>query len=353
MKKIDILVPFSGRGGAEKMVNRVALHLIHLGHQVRVVEMVWNHLQWLDPSVPFYPLSDQKVDHIDRFYDFYATFLTREGTPDVILATPWPYLTYIARKAVRTMGCEENCRIVAWLQGPVATYETYGVGGIQHLTLADRILCLTKKEADKISGVLGETKAFPVKNPVDFTQCQRNVPEKHPLGYTLLYVGRLSEEKRVDLILKAMACAESKWSLVVIGDGDERQSLEQLAAELLIEERVEFCGWQEQPWSYLSDRFIDFLVIASEYEGYPLVGIEAMVAGIPVISTPVDGMIESITPGVNGYLFEHDNPQQLSFILDCIATGKLPIPEAEALMEAARDFREDVALENFSKKLLS
>ena len=353
MKKIDILVPFSGRGGAEKMINRVALHLIRSGHKVRVVEMVWNHLQWLDPSVPFYPLSDQKVDHIDRFYDLYVTFLTGEGTPDVILATPWPFLTYIARKAVRRMGCEERCRIVAWLQGPVATYETYGVGGIQHLSLADKILCLTKKEADKISGVLGEKKAFPAKNPVDFQQCRRNVPGGRPLGYTLLYVGRLSSEKRVDLILKAMVCAESKWSLVVIGDGDERQSLEELTAELQIEDRVEFCGWQEQPWIYLGDRSIDFLVIASEYEGYPLVGIEAMVAGIPVISTPVDGMIESITPGVNGYLFEHDNPQQLSFILDCIATGKLPIPEEGALLEAARDFREDVALENFSNMLLS
>ncbi|MBQ5484002.1 MAG: glycosyltransferase [Lachnospiraceae bacterium] len=354
-KMIDILVPYSGRGGVEHVINRVALDLNRHGYHVRVVQLVWEHDSWLDPSIDFRPLTDHKVEHISQFYDIYATFLKESTCPDLILATPWPYLSYIARKVIRTVGCEESCKIIGWLHGPVATYEKYDVGGIPHLSQADRVFTLTKSEGAKIAEILGEEKVRVVYNPVDLEKCCKPAGKgRKEISHNLLYVGRLSEEKRVDVILKALAQVSQEWHLTVIGDGEQRGELEEQARELSLAEQVTFCGWQQEPWLYLQDQRmdIDFLVLASDYEGFALVTVEAMASGIPVISTPVGVMIELIKPGITGYLFEKNRPDQLALILNAVEKGALPIPEEAAFREAIACFREDVALDDFREKLL-
>lgn len=99
----------------------------------------------------------------------------------------------------------------------------------------------------------------------------------------LLYVGRLSPEKRVDLLLQAWAHLHPQlpdWELKIVGDGPERRNLDQMSKD---SPRVTFTGWTDQPGEFY--RASQAFMMCSEYEGFPVALLEAMSFGLPCIST--------------------------------------------------------------------
>ncbi len=130
----------------------------------------------------------------------------------------------------------------------------------------------------------------------------------------LISVGRLSKEKAYDVLLKAFKLVLQKkphLCLTLIGDGPEREHLLSLTKELGIWEKVNFTGWIEAPYIYMTKK--DFLYIcSSEYEGFGLSVIEAMAMGLPIISTNVSGVKTFVKDNQTGFLVDSDNPQQLS-----------------------------------------
>lgn len=133
-------------------------------------------------------------------------------------------------------------------------------------------------------------------------------------------MGRLSEEKRVNVILKAIATAHDRWNLAIYGDGNKLDELRQLTDSLNISNQVVFKGWIQQPWNDVHEAAA--LIISSEYEGFSLVCYEALACGIPVISTPVNGVTDIIHNGLNGYIYPHNSHEELAHILDNICSGK-------------------------------
>ncbi len=109
---------------------------------------------------------------------------------------------------------------------------------------------------------------------------------------TLLYVGRLSPEKRVDRLLRLWHAASPDlpgWTLRIVGDGSERPALERLAAGM---SGVEFCGWQADPTeSYHS---ATALILTSDYEGFPVTILEGLSHGVPAISTSCCSAFEEL-----------------------------------------------------------
>ena len=81
-------------------------------------------------------------------------------------------------------------------------------------------------------------------------------------------------------------------------------------------------GWKNNPWEDYND--VTALVLASDYEGFPLVVIEALARGVPVISPPVDGVNENIVPGVNGYFYGQGDSSELAMVLDALAGRAFP-----------------------------
>ena len=89
--------------------------------------------------------------------------------------------------------------------------------------------------------------------------------------------------------------------LVILGIGEEEERLRVLTRELGIEERVEFLGFQENPYKFMKNASL--FVLSSLWESFALVIVEAMACGVPVISTDCpSGPGEIITPGENGML---------------------------------------------------
>jgi glycosyltransferase involved in cell wall biosynthesis len=130
-------------------------------------------------------------------------------------------------------------------------------------------------------------------------------------GPTLVFAGRLSLQKSLDIALRAVAACDGV-SLVLAGDGPERPRLDVLVAELDIGERVRFLGAQPRETVLELLAAGDAELLSSGWENFPHSVIEALAVGTPVISTSVGGVVEIVTDGVNGLLVPPGEPAALA-----------------------------------------
>lgn len=153
-------------------------------------------------------------------------------------------------------------------------------------------------------------------SPMPVSDC--NVSCRKLLGISdndsvVVTVGRFSPEKGMDVLIKAFAllCKDrSDIHLVVVGDGQERASIEKMIAELGLQMLVHLVGYTQTPGDYV--RGADLLVLPSRSEGIPNAVLEAMAFGIPVVATSVGGVPEVIVDGRDGLLVPPDDPIKLA-----------------------------------------
>lgn len=129
------------------------------------------------------------------------------------------------------------------------------------------------------------------------------------------YLGRLVPAKDVGRALRAFALlAESRPGVrfTIGGDGEERDALRRLAAELGLAGRVSFPGWvaPQDVSGFLADASV--LVMPSLREGLPLVAVQAALAGRPVVATRVGGLPEIVCDGESGILVDDASPETLA-----------------------------------------
>jgi glycosyltransferase involved in cell wall biosynthesis len=126
-------------------------------------------------------------------------------------------------------------------------------------------------------------------------------------------VGRLVPIKDHATLFQALARLHAQGRavhLVVIGDGEERARLEGLAGRLGLGSRIHFLGWRVDLETILGE--LDVVICASINEGTPVALIEAMAAGIPVLSTDVGGVADLVTHGETGWLVPSGDPDALA-----------------------------------------
>lgn len=147
-------------------------------------------------------------------------------------------------------------------------------------------------------------------------------PFQHPAGrvpreqlgfsdehVVLVYVGRLGPEKNLAFLIRAFArlvAAFRHARLLLVGDGPERENLEDRVVRSGIEGKVAFAGmvdYEALP-RYLAA--CDAFVTASVTEVHPLSLIEALASGLPAVGVESPGVADTIVDGVNGYLAPHD-----------------------------------------------
>lgn len=144
------------------------------------------------------------------------------------------------------------------------------------------------------------------------------------------WVGRLSREKGADIMLRALAAAGSEWQLAVVGDGPERHMLEALAAELGIAKRVRWCGLVPDAGTLLAA--FDVFALSSRTEGTPIVLLEAMAAGVPIVASRVGG-VPDVVRDTEAELVPPEDPGAIAAALALVATA----PERTlSRVEAAR-----------------
>ncbi|MHA1294490.1 MAG: glycosyltransferase, partial [Promethearchaeota archaeon] len=157
----------------------------------------------------------------------------------------------------------------------------------------------------------------------------------------IIGVGRLVEQKRFDRLLKTFCLVRKNLRtarLIILGDGKLRKKLERLAFQLNIENFVDFVGYKNNPYAWMSKAHI--FVLCSDYEGFPNVLIEAMACGLPVISTNcISGPSEIITNGSDGILVKPSDKKKLAEeILNLLNNEKKRKDLSEAAKERVKDF---------------
>jgi colanic acid/amylovoran biosynthesis glycosyltransferase len=124
-------------------------------------------------------------------------------------------------------------------------------------------------------------------------------------GRRLLYSGRLAAVKGLPILLTSLATLKRTHPdivLTVVGDGSDRAPLEQMTRDLGLTQNVRFVGYQSQAEVRSHMQETDVFVLPSFAEGVPVSLMEAMAAGVPVVTTQIAGISELVDNGVSGYL---------------------------------------------------
>jgi glycosyltransferase involved in cell wall biosynthesis len=179
--------------------------------------------------------------------------------------------------------------------------------------------------------------------PIDYQYLRRSTETRasEPLcnrRYNILYVGRLSPEKGVDILINAVARLDFPASLHIAGDGPQRKELELLAKNLKISDRVTFHGWvphEKVPDFYLSSQL--FVHPARWPEVFCLTVLEAMTLGTPVIVADY-GDVDSELKGA-GLTFKRadveDLVQKIRLVYENPSLANAMVEKAQ---EMAKDF---------------
>jgi glycosyltransferase involved in cell wall biosynthesis len=219
---------------------------------------------------------------------------------------------------------------------------TYGI--------ADKVIAVSKGTKDGLVNHCGIRKAkiSVIYNPVDLDKLRVLFSEgvdhlwfNEKSISVIIAVGRLVEQKGFPYLIGAFSMVLNEIEqvrLVIIGEGCERQRLENLVIGLGLKDKVAFIGYQQNPFKYMAKAQI--FVLSSFYEGFPNVVLEAMACEVPVISTRCpSGVEEIITDGVNGLLVPTGNEEALAMaMLKLLKDPEMRYRFLEAGREKVRDF---------------
>lgn len=133
------------------------------------------------------------------------------------------------------------------------------------------------------------------RRPSGAVRRELGIPDETPVIGTL---ARLVDQKRLDRLVRIAARLPEAVRCVVAGEGPERHTLEALARSQGVSDRIHFIGFREDVGDVLDA--LDVLVLTSERESLPNAMLEALAAGVPVVSTPVSGAAEALEPLPDG-----------------------------------------------------
>ncbi|MBN3870454.1 glycosyltransferase family 4 protein [Nostoc sp. JL33] len=191
----------------------------------------------------------------------------------------------------------------------------------------DAYIVFTQFQKDKMLQAGLPAEKLYIKPNFVFAPDSRNQNGEH--SDYLLFVGRLSEEKGVSVLIDAYVQKKLCTPLKIVGDGPCRQKLQQQIKNTRSENFIEFLGFQDKPTVLALMQNARFLVFPSIwYEGFPLTIAEAFACGLPVVVSKLGSMVEIVEDGVTGLHFEAGNHTDIAAKIEWATTH----PEAMRTM---------------------
>jgi glycosyltransferase involved in cell wall biosynthesis len=253
---------------------------------------------------------------------------------DVIDCNQFPYLPCFSGKIASII--KRKPLVITWLEVWDSYWRSYlgTIGGsfgrmIERLTmrLPDGIVAISQKtRIDLIKrGKVRSERIDVIPVGIDLERIVKIAPARESTD--VLFAGRLIHEKRVDLLLNAIAVAKKEIPTItcaIIGDGPERGLLEHLAVKLGVEENVSFTGFVDQDGLTAYMKASKVFVLPSIREGFGLVIVEANACGLPVISIRHDmsAVRELVEDGVNGFLVNDISSREIAEAITKLVTDE-------------------------------
>jgi glycosyltransferase involved in cell wall biosynthesis len=185
---------------------------------------------------------------------------------------------------------------------------------------ADRVVCVSQSVADFAARQMSVDPArlTVIPNGIDLTAYEGRRPADltrfgfGPGRRAITCISRLSKQKGLDLLIREapqLLSALPDHDLLLVGDGPDASSLQRLAAERGVAQRIHFAGWQPAvPEILLAS---DVMVLPSRWEGMPNVLLEAMACGRPVVCSAAEGVTEVLGPLAEPQTAPVNSPQLL------------------------------------------
>ncbi len=307
-------------GGSGVVATELGLALSKRGHEIHFItykqpvrlEQLSSNIHFHEVNVPEYPLFHYQPYELalsSKLVDMVK--LHKIEMLHVHYAIPHAYAGYMAKKMLEEDGI--SLPMVTTLHGtditlvgnhpfykPAVTFSINNsdvVTSVSQSLKADTLrLFDLKREIDVVPNFIDTTKYTH-----SISNCHRNVlaadDEK-----IVTHVSNHRKVKRIDDVINIFyrIQKEVKSKLIMVGQGPEREGAEDLVAKLGIEDKVLFLGESHEIDKVLS--YSDLFLLPSEKESFGLAALEAMVNGVPVISTNTGGLPEVNKQGFSGYL---------------------------------------------------
>nr|WP_246197972.1 glycosyltransferase family 4 protein [Solidesulfovibrio aerotolerans] len=331
-------------GGAGNATANMARELALLGHRVRVVtaafagqprrDVVDGYELWRIPAVR------RQADHCSPLE--MLTFLA-----SALVALPFMQGRFRADACICFFGIP--CGPAAWLLkvlcgvpyivslrgGDVPGFQPYDLAGY-HRATGPLIRFLWRGAAHVVANSQGlaalartSAGATPIAMIPNGVDTARFAPAPGPVGapqdgpaagsgpMQLLFVGRVVQQKGLDVLLNALALLPPglDYRLTLVGDGPLRPALVEQAARLGLAGRVRFAGWASREDMPAVLRAADVFVFPSRDEGMPNAVLEAMASGLPVAATRISGNEELVLDGQTGFLVPPNDANALAVVL--------------------------------------
>ena len=161
-------------------------------------------------------------------------------------------------------------------------------------------------------------------NIIDIEKIRKKASEdKSAYKYDIVYLGRFTYPKnpyRLIDVLERVVTKKPSVQVGLIGTGELEEEIKCIAAKKGLLSNLTFMGFQANPYGLLRDAKV--MLMTSRWEGLPMCVLEAMSLGIPVVSTPTDGICDVVIHDVNGYL-ENSDEALADRILELLNCDKL------------------------------
>lgn len=342
LMRIAFFIPIiAGRGGIETVLANLIKQLRAEGDDPRLfIYSGSRDKEWLQHFPWVKEIGQPKSPRPVRLYRYFQQTVKemRRWKPDIIVCTH-PSTLQIAR-ICRPVSRSTDVPVVLWLHGPLHVYRDIE----KALLVADGHICLCKARAEEVEAALARLAPgldLPVCVSYNGTSVGRKYSVERATTPTFVYVGRLlfGEEKRLGDIVRAASQLRGEFRILFVGDGpdEEKRKLRELAEKSGISDKLEWLGWRSEPWATIE--CATALILASSYEGFGLVVIEALSLGLPVIASDCGAIAkEVLEPGKTGWTFPVGDVAALASIMQSLIDRTVALPNSDGLKQIGTNF---------------
>lgn len=307
MKNIVIVAPIlSGQGGTETVITKV-INEFKTNDKMNVKLLLLGepkNTEWLDKIDKKDVIICKSKSKIFRIIWYFVFLLKKKYSDIVIINTQLIHITHLIRRFLKL-----NVRIYSWIHFSLLNSNTVN---LKFLREADRHLAISsgiKKQLIDLD--VPEDRINLVYNPISVND--HTIQKSNDGVFRFLYVGRIeyNHQKNMESFLNALSKIKGEWQLQIIGDGEDVKQCKSLSKKLGIERKLVWDGWKKYPWKEVS--MVDSLVLPSNYEGLPMVLLEALSYGIPCVATDCPtGPEDIIVDKANGRLTKVNDSNDLA-----------------------------------------
>lgn len=268
----------------------------------------------LQKIIKFFPKKAQRAIHklFVRCKGYTLFKKMREDQIDALITLDLSKQFLKNYSFLKTFKNKYKIPLVSWVHSSLSNTSPKLQAKIQKkIEIFDMHLAISQGIANEIATLYNQRNTHVIYNPIEDAPL---LPRKNNV---FIYIGRIDANKRVHSLLKVLQNLQGDWHLDIYGSTGSENSddaFKEYIHSLSLTQKVTFHGWVNNPWEHIEEAGV--LLLNSKQEGFPLVIAEAMMRGIPVVSTDCPtGPSELIKNTINGWLYPID---QESLIIDIL-----------------------------------